>query len=171
MKAREVVKGQAAIDLALHALTLLLREAVPLVDGDHHGAAALHHHAREAHVLVVHALGGVHHHDHHVRGVDRLQRLHDTEFLDRVFHARASAHAGGVDQYVTLTVTLIGNVDTDTRRTNHDKHHHALLAEHAVHERGLADVGAAHHRDADAVLLARRHRTHVRQARAHERHQ
>src|SRR3569623_2304150 len=135
MKARDGENGQAAIDLSLHALTLLLREAGPLVVGDHHGAAARHHHAREAHVLVVHALGGGHHHDHHVRGVDRLQRLHDTEFLDRVFHARASAHAGGGDQYVTLTVALIGNVDTVAREASHDEPHHALLAEHAVHER------------------------------------
>ncbi len=151
----EVDEQQAALQLGLDVVALARLHAVPLVQRDDQRAAGLQHEAEQVEVVLDHALAGVHHEDHHVGVLDGLEGLHHRELLHRLEDLAAAAHAGGVDQGVLLFVALERDVDAVAGGAGLVVDDHPLLAEHAVDQGRLADVGAADDGDLDAILLAR----------------
>ena len=168
MLAREGEEAELAVELALDLVALRRRHVVPLVDAEHQRAAGLEDEPREVRVLLGHALARVEQQDHDVGVLDRLQRLHHRELLDRLEHLAPAADAGGVDQRVAALVALEVEVDRVARRARLVEGDDPLLAEQRVHQRRLADVRAADDRDLDpavgvALLLAGRVGGHQRQ--------
>jgi hypothetical protein len=86
---------------------------------------------------------GIDHEDHDVRALDRLQRLHHRKLLHRLEHLAALAYSRGVDERVALPVPVELDLDRVARGARLVEGDDALLADEAVHERGLADVRAA----------------------------
>ena len=173
MNAREREEAELALERPLRALARVLVEAVPLVRGDHERAAALEDVAGKMRVLVGDAVRRIDDEDHDVGTVDRLHRLHHRELLDRLEHAAALAHAGGVDEQVAPAVALERHLDRVARGPGGVEHDHAVLAEQAVHQRRLAHVRPADDRDPRLVALGpgrelglgreiRKHRVHQR---------
>ena len=115
-------------------------------------AAGLEDEPGQVRVLLGHALARVEQQDHDVGVLDRLQRLHDRELLDRLEHLAAPADARGVDQRVATLVALEVEVDRVARRARLVEGDDALLAEQRVDQRRLADVGAADDRDLDPAV-------------------
>jgi len=99
--------------------------------------------AREARVLLRRPSRGVDAHGADVRARERALGEDDRDALDRRVDLLPSADAGGVDQHERLAVELEGGVDGVARRAGLIVDEDALLAEHPVDERGLADVGLA----------------------------
>jgi hypothetical protein len=87
----------------------------------------------------------------HVGQIDGLQGLHHRELLGHPLDPPFAPHAGGIHQNVALAVLLERHLDGVTRGAGFIEHHLALLAEHAVHQRGFPHVGAANHRDAHGI--------------------
>ena len=141
-------------ELALHQrvglLALVVALAVPLVDGHDQRAAGIEHRAEHRCVLVGHAFAGIEHDHRDLAVLDRLQRLDDRELLDRFLDLAATTQAGGVDQAVLAAIALEVDRDRIAGRARHVGGDHPLLAEDAVHQRRLADIGTADERDADA---------------------
>jgi hypothetical protein len=139
----EIEKRQAALELLADLPPVIEVQAVPLVDDDDECAAALDDQPQEAHVLLGDAFAGIEHGDHHLRPLHRLQRLDDAELLDRLVHSRAAPDPGGIDQNVRPPVALERHGHAVPGRARLVVDHQAILAQQAVHERGLADVGTA----------------------------
>ena len=79
----EAEEAELPLQLGLHALARLLVGRVPLVDREHHRAAALEDVAGDVRVLLGDAFARIEHQHGDVRRLDRLQRLDDREVLDR----------------------------------------------------------------------------------------
>jgi hypothetical protein len=62
--------GQLAVDLLGELRSPVLVDQVPLVEGEHEGAAGLHDHGDHALVLLADRLAGVEQHDRDLGGVD-----------------------------------------------------------------------------------------------------
>ena len=77
-------EAQLAVEVALGLGPLLGVGRVPLVDGDHDRAAGLENVAGDMRILLGDAVRGIEQQHHDVRVLDRLQRLDDREFLDRL---------------------------------------------------------------------------------------
>ena len=125
------------------------RQPVPLVDADDQRAPGIEDVAGEVRILLGDVLLRVEQQHDDVGVLDRLQRLDHREFLDRLDHLAAAAHAGGVDQRVAAAVALEIEVDRIARRARLVEGDHPLLAEQRVDERRLADVRPADDRDLD----------------------
>ena len=151
----EVDEEQPALQLLLHVVAFGRFHAVPLVQRDDQRTAGFQHETEQIEVVLDHALAGIHDEHHHVGVLDGLQGLDHRELLDGLEDLAAPAHAGGVDQRVLFVVALERDVDAVARGAGLVVDHHALFTEHAVDQRGLADVGTADDGDLDAVLLAR----------------
>ena len=134
-------------------LALLRVDRVHLVHRHHERAARLEDVAADVRVLLGDVLRGVHHQDHDVGALDRLQRLHHGELLDGLEHLALAADARGVDERVGLALPARLDLDRVARGAGLVEGDHALLAQHAVHERRLADVGAPDDGDARVVGL------------------
>ena len=124
-------------------------EQLPLVEDDQHRAAGGVDALGEALVLVGDALGGVDDEQGDVGLVDRGQGPHDREVLGAVVDLAAAAHAGGVDEADRPVVGVHDRVDRVARGAGHVVHHGAVVADEAVEQRGLADVGPADDRDGE----------------------
>ena len=83
MQRREWHEIELQRQLSMNLLALLRRNPVPLVDGDDERAAALQRYTENARVLLRDRVMRIDHQDHHVRLIDRLQRLRDARPLDR----------------------------------------------------------------------------------------
>ena len=102
-------------------------------------------------VLLADVVVRVEHQDHDMRLGDRLQRLGDAGALDRVIDPGAAPHAGGIDEQEIAPVALKRHQDAVARGAGLIAGDHALLADQAIHQRRLADVGPADDRDADGT--------------------
>ena len=98
MHRRERHEIELQRELAANLVALVHGNAVPLVHGEEHGAAALQRETEHACVLLAHLFVRIEHENHDVRIFDGLQRLRDADALDDVFHFRATTHARGVDE-------------------------------------------------------------------------
>ena len=127
-----------------------VRDVVPLVDGKHQRPALLDHGAQQARVLLGDVVLRVHDDDHHVGGLDGLQGLDHAEFLDRLLDPRAAPQARRIDQRIALAVALEGHHDGIARGARLVVGDQPILAQQAIDQRALADVGAAYDRDLDA---------------------
>ena len=70
-------------ELVPHLLSLFSREPVPLIGDDDECPAPFEYQAKQTHILLGHAFLRIENRYDHVCFLDRLQRLHDAEFLDR----------------------------------------------------------------------------------------
>jgi hypothetical protein len=140
-------------ELPLDLLALILLDAVPFVDGDDQRAPALQRDAQYACILLGDRVVGVQHHDHHVRLIDRLQRLGDTGALDDILHLRAAAHAGRIDQHEGAAIALERHQNAVTRGARFCAGDHPLIPDQAVDERRLADIRPADDGNADGAEL------------------
>ena len=115
MQRCEIDERQPHLELRADQLALLGRQCVPLVDADHERTPALGRDAQEARVLLGDRLLRIDQRDHHVRRIDRLQRLDDAELLHRSVDARAAAHTRRIDERVAHAVALEGNAGSLSR--------------------------------------------------------
>ena len=151
MHVGEAQEIETQVEAVANGLTLVGRDAVPLVDAITSARPCSATRPMQARVLLGDGVVRVEHADHHVGAVDRLQRLDDGELLDRLADPGAAAHAGGVDQHVGLPVALERHFDGVARRAGLVERDQALLAEQAVDQRGFAHVGPSDHRDANGA--------------------
>ena len=161
MQRSEVRELQTLHDLLPDQVALLGGNVVPFIDREHQGPPLLDDRSQEARVLFADIVVRIHHDDDHMSGLDRLQRLDDAELLDRLLDARAAPQSGRVDQGVTLAVAFERHQHRISGGPGLIERHHAILAEQAVDQGALADVGTADdgHFDAGqlrAVLADRR---------------
>ena len=112
----------------------------------------------QALVLAGDALGGVDHEQGDVGVVDRPQGPHERVVLGRVVDPRAPAHAGGVDEHDRSVLGLDERVDGVAGRAGEVVDDGAVLADEAVEQRRLADVGPPDDGDARRPRLVRRPR-------------
>ncbi len=147
VEAGEIEEGQLAPDVALDVVALLGGQAVPLVDRHHQRTPGFQDEAGQMRILLGNVLARVEHQHHHVGVLDRLQRLDDGEFLDRLEHFALAPHAGGVNQDVGLAVALELDIDRIARGARLVERDDALLTDQRVDQGRLADVGAPHQRD------------------------
>ena len=137
-------KRKALLDGLNDLVALLLGlDQVPLVDKDHHGAAAVHGHVGDLLVLLGHAHGGVDHQKADVRAVDCLQAADQRVVLDVLVDLAFLAHTGSVYELDLLALPLDHGVDGVARGAGDVAHDGALLVGQAVCKRRLACVGAA----------------------------
>ena len=149
----EVEERQAPLQLVTDVLARIRAQSVPLVDNDDERAAPLQDQAEQAHVLLGDTLVGIEHRDDDLGLIDGLQRLDDTELLDRFVHARPASDAGRVDQCVLAIVLLERDRDAVPGRTRLIEDHETLLADDPVDERRLAHVRPADDRDPQSMLV------------------
>ena len=123
---------------------------VPLVEHERGRAAGLHRQLGDAQILGGDAVAGVADDERDVGALGGALRAQRRVVLDRVGDLRLAAHAGRVDEHQPAPVDHQRHVDRVARRAGELGDDHALLAEEAVDERGLADVGPADHGQADA---------------------
>ena len=117
-------------------------EEVPLVEDDDDGGAGGVDPLGQALVLVADAFVGVDDEQRGVGAVDGLERAHEAVVLGRLVDLAAAAHAGGVDEAQRTVVGLDDGVDCVACRARHVVHDRALVADQAVEQRRLADVGS-----------------------------
>ena len=134
---------QALVDLRHHVGLLHepARDQIPLVHREDEGAPRLVGVSRDVRILRRHAFGGVEDEDGHVRALEALQRHHHGQLLERLRHLALSPDARRVDQDVRALAKRHGRVHGVARRARLRVHEDALVAEHGIHERGLADIG------------------------------
>jgi len=104
MLRREGDEGQAPLQGAAVMLTLLGIEAVTLVDRDDQRATTVDHVAKQGQVLVGQSITGIDDDDGDMCFLDGLERLDDTELLDRLLYLATPPNAGGIDQGIGLRV-------------------------------------------------------------------
>ncbi len=126
-------------------------EEVPLVKHDRGRAGRLHRELGDPQVLGGDAFGRVAHHERHVRALGRTAGAQRGVVLHGVRHLRLPAHPGGVDQGHAAALHAQRRVDRVAGRACELRHDHAFLTQEAVDQRGLADVRAADHRQAQCV--------------------
>ena len=68
--------GRQPVAEFCQCLTAVLDD-IPLVEGDHQGAAFVEHHLGDGEILLFQQLGGVHHQHHDLGQTDRPQRILD----------------------------------------------------------------------------------------------
>ena len=151
--AGKVEECQLALEVFPDSCALLLREPVPLVDDDDKGPATFDQVAREMRILLGHTLLCVEQQQAHIGLLDRLQRFHDAEFLDRFPDTAALANTGSIDQGEALAVEFVWHRDAITCRARHVKGDNTLLADQPVDERRLANIGSANDGDPDTLLF------------------
>ena len=134
------------------------RHQIPLVDGQHDGAARIVGVARDVRVLRRHAFGGVHHEDRDVASLEALERHDHGELLEDFGDPPLAPDAGGVDEEVRAITEGQRRVHRVARRARSLVDEHPLLAEHRVDEGGLADIRSADDRHACALGPALDHR-------------
>ena len=132
---------------------LVERGDVPLVEHQRGGAALVHGQLRDPQVLAGDALVRVADDEHDVGALDRALRAQRRVVLDGVGDLGLAAQAGGVDDHELAPVDLQRKIDRVARGAGDLGDDHALVAQQAVDERGLADVRAPDDRQADGVVL------------------
>src|SRR5471030_535170 len=150
----EVDEEQTALQLDLHVLALARLHTVPFVQRDNQCATRFQGEAQQVQVVIDDTLAGIHHEDHDVGVLDRLQGFDHGELFNFFVDLAALAHTCGVDQRVLLVVTLERDVDTVARGARLVIDDNPVFTEHAVDQRRLADVRATDDRDLDAVFFA-----------------
>src|SRR5690606_15657316 len=143
-------EDQPTLQLLLDVFLFALLHAVPLVDGNHQGAAGFQHEAQQVQILLDDAVPGVDHEDHHVGILDGLQGLDYRELLDGLEYLAAAAYTGGIDQGVRLAMAFVGNIDAVAGGAGLVEDHDPILAQHTVDQGRFADVGPADDRDLGA---------------------
>ena len=113
---------------------------VPLVEHERRRARGLHRQLGDPQVLGGDAVGRVAHDERDVGPLGRALRAQRRVVLDRVAHLALAPHAGGVDERHPAVAHDERHVDRVARRAGHVGDDHAVLAQEAVDERGLADV-------------------------------
>ncbi|VGP57875.1 hypothetical protein SB00098_01319 [Klebsiella quasipneumoniae subsp. quasipneumoniae] len=149
----KVDKAQTIVEGLFHLLLHFLAQAVPFVDDDHQGAAAVEDKAQQRQILIGDAFAGINHQQHDVGVFNRLQRLDDREFLHHVSNFAALAHPGGIDEHVFALVTLHRDVNAVAGGARHIVDHHTIFAEDAVGERRFTDVRTSDNRQLDRQIL------------------
>ena len=150
-------EAQAPIQRGTGLFALIVGQAIPFVDRDHQGAPSIQHQSEHGGVLVGDAFAGIDHEHHHLCRLDGLQGLDDAEFLDRFVDLGLAPDAGGVDQAVLAPVAFHVDRNRIARGARHIGGDHPVFAQQAVDQGGLADIGAADDRQAQAVRLGRFH--------------
>ena len=106
------------------------------------------------HILIHNALMGIHDQYHHMGIFYCLERLYDRELLHYHLYILASPHTSGIDQCIFLVFTLVIDVYTVTGGSRLIEYDNALFSQQTVHQCRLADIGASHNSDPDAVRIA-----------------
>ena len=88
-----------------------------------------------------------------VGAVDRLERAHEAVVLGRLVDAAAATHAGGVDEAQRPVLGLDHRVDRVACGAGLVVHDGALVADEAVEQRGLPDIGTTHDRDRERTCV------------------
>src|SRR5690606_9012139 len=145
---------QPAFQLGLHVIALAGLHAGPLVQRNHQSAATVEYETQQVEVVFDHAFARVHHEDHHVSVLDRLQCLDHGKLFHRLEDLAATAYARGIDQRVFLVTAFEWNVNAVAGGAGLVIDDDPLFTEHAVDQRRLTDVGTADHGDLDAILDA-----------------
>src|SRR3954452_23899853 len=134
-------------------VVLVERGDVPLVQDERGRRPLLHRELGDPQVLARDAVVRVADDERDVGALDRPLRAQRRVVLDRVLDLGLAAQAGGVDEDHPPAVDLERQVDRVAGRAGDVGDDHALGAEQAVDERRLADVRAAHDREADEVVV------------------
>ena len=142
---RQPVVGLAA-QLAGFGLAL---DQVPFVHAEHQRPALALHQIGDAQVLLLERALDVHQHDHDFGETDRVERVGDGELLQLLLDARLAPHAGGVEQAEFAAVPLERHRDGVARDAGLRPNEQTLLAEQAIDQSGLADIGTTDDGDAD----------------------
>ena len=154
MEIREVEKLQFRFEIALDLIARVGLEPIPLVDCNDQGAPRLDDKPRNVRVLIRNILFCIKHKDNDVGIFDRLQRLDDREFLDRLEDLALAPQTSRVNQGVFLPASFEIDVDRVTRGTRLVKRDHSLFAEQRVDHRALANVRSPNDCDAKNIAFA-----------------
>ena len=100
------------------------------------------------HVLSLHSGGGVYHQYADVGMLYGAYRAHHRVELEVFAHLGLAPDSGGVDQHEFIAELVVVGLDRVPRRTCHGGDYVPVFAEQGVGERGLADIGLPHDRDA-----------------------
>ncbi len=141
--AGKVDKAETIIQRLFDLVLDLLRQAVPFVHHDHQRAAAVKDEAKQRQILIGDTFTRVDYQQHNVSVFNRLQGFNNRELFDCIGDLAALTHASGINQDIFAIVALHRDIDAVARGARHVVHHHAILAEDTVSQRGLADVGTA----------------------------
>ena len=141
-------EGEAPLQLAGElGFAIGVRDAVPLVQEEHEGSAAVEREPRELRVLLRHSDGGVEHEQRHVTAFERAQRHQRAAALDAVGALAAAAQARGVDEDHLAPVDAEARVGRVARGAGLVGHDVPLLAKPGVEQGRLAHVRASDDRE------------------------
>src|SRR5262249_60803367 len=107
--------------------------------------------ARDVRVLRRHAFRGIQHHHRHLTALETLQRHHHRQLLERLRDFALATDASRIDEQVGLAAERHVSIHGIAGRAGKLVHEHALVPEHSVDERRLADVRPADDRDPRAL--------------------
>ncbi len=139
--------------LPVNPFALLLRNPVPFVHRDDQGAPPLESNPEHARILFSHGVVSVEDHDDDVRLINRLQSLGNARTLNDILDLGTPADTSGVDEHEFTAVALERHEDAVTGRPGLFVRDHPFVADEAVHQRGLADIGPADDGDPNRVPL------------------
>ena len=101
----KIQKRESSLQVILDPVPLLRLQTIPLIDNDQQGAATLQYMPRQGGVLFADTLLRIQDQQHHIGLFDGLQRLDDTEFLDRLVDPGPAPHPRRIDKRVGPLVT------------------------------------------------------------------
>ena len=140
-----IKKRQAPLELLDDITAVITIQTIPLVHYQYQRPSFLGNIAGETGILFTDFLLGIEQQQHHVRRIYRLQRLDDTELLDRLADTRTTPHTGGINQGIGSIIAFKRYKDAVAGSARHIKSQHPLFTHHAVDQGGLADIGATNH--------------------------
>ncbi|MOA42721.1 hypothetical protein D3C78_1647940 [compost metagenome] len=86
-------------------------------------------------ILLYNALFAIDQNKHHICSFNRFHRTHDTVFLRRFIHLATLAHAGSVDENITLSVSFEWRIDRITRSAGDVADDDAILSQQCIDKR------------------------------------
>ena len=144
---------ELALELALDLRAAIGIDRVPFVDGDDERAPGVEDVPRDMRILLGNSLLRIEQQHDDVGVLDSLKRLDHREFLDRFGDLAPSAHSGGIDHRVAVTAAIEVEIDRIARGSRLFEGDDALLAEQRIDQCRFPDVGPAHDRDANSLVL------------------
>ena len=91
--------------------------------------------------------------DNNLGALDGLQRLDDTEFLDRLPDSGPAPNACRVDQEILSIIAFERHCYAVPRRAGLIEHNESFFAEQAIRERRFADVRPTYDRNTQRAFI------------------
>ena len=151
MNVREIEERQSTIKFDMDSILLLLRGAIPLVDANYERSSCFERMTQKMQVLVNQPFVRVYKQQHHMRILNRVERLDDRELLNRCADAAPAPYSGGINKRIGLSVSFKRNVNAVAGGSCLIKHHNALLAQYSVYKGRFADIRTTNDRHFDAI--------------------